>query len=171
MSRWNLKIDFCHVSEKEPDYKIQLEQLLNRYAAVFKCELGCFKHSKVHLSLKDETVPKFCKPRKVPFAFKEKVEAELNRLEELGIISVAPSSEAEWGTPLVPVLKKDSSLRLCADYRITVNPFLVDNHHPFPVIDEIFVALQGGKYFSKLDLKNAYYQLEVDDESRKLLAW
>ncbi|XP_055539679.1 uncharacterized protein K02A2.6-like [Wyeomyia smithii] len=76
-----------------------------------------------------------------------------------------------WRTPQVPVLKKDLSLRLCADYRITVNPFLVDNRHPFPVIDEVFAALQGGKHYSKLDLKNAYYQLEVDDESTKLLVW
>ncbi|XP_062714146.1 uncharacterized protein K02A2.6-like [Aedes albopictus] len=171
MSRWNLKIDFCHVSEKKVDCKEQLKPLLLKHAEVFEGELGCFKHGKVHLSLKEDAVPKFCKPRKVPFAFKEKVEAELDRLEESGIISKGPSSEAEWGTPLAPVLKKDSSIRLCADYRITVNPFLVDNRHPFPVIDEIFAALQGGKYFSKLDLKNAYYQLEVDADTRHLLAW
>ncbi|XP_062703875.1 uncharacterized protein K02A2.6-like [Aedes albopictus] len=163
--------DFCHVSEKKVDCKKQLKPLLLKHAEVFEGELGCFKHGKVHLSLKEEAVSRFCKPRKVPFAFKEKVEAELDQLEESGIISKAPSSEAEWGTPLVPVLKKDSSIRLCADYWITVNPFLVDNRHPFPVIDEIFAALQGVKYFSKLDLKNAYYQQEVDADTRHLLTW
>lgn len=171
MRNWNLKIDFCFMSNNEEDGKKLLDPLLKKHASVFEGELGRFKHNKIHLALKEDTVPKFCKPRKIPLAFKEKVEAELDRLESSGIISKAPSSEAEWGTPLVPVLKKDSSLRLCADYRVTVNPFLMDDRHPFPVIEEIFAALHGGRYFSKLDLKNAYYQLEVDDETKKLLAW
>nr|XP_029716597.1 uncharacterized protein K02A2.6-like [Aedes albopictus] len=171
MCRWNLKIDFCHVSEKKDDCKEQMKPLLLKHAEVFEGELGCFNHDKVHLSLKKESVPKFCKPRKVPFAFKQKEEVELDRMEESGIISKKTSSEAEWGTPLVPVLKKDSSIKLCADYRIMVKPFLVDNRHPFPVIDEIFAALQGGKYLSKIDLKNAHYQLEMDADTRHLLAW
>ncbi|XP_055590111.1 uncharacterized protein K02A2.6-like [Uranotaenia lowii] len=171
MQRLGLRINFCHLTESMKEFKAPLNVLLTKYQEVFEGELGCYRYGKVHLPLKDEAVPKFFKPRRVPLAFKEKVEDELVRLENIGIISKVPSTEAEWGTPLVPVLKKDSSIRLCADYRLTVNPWLKDDHHPFPIIDDIFAALQGGKHFSKLDLKNAYNQLEVDEEARHLLAW
>ncbi|XP_055585371.1 uncharacterized protein K02A2.6-like [Uranotaenia lowii] len=171
MQRWGLRINFCHLTESMKEFKAPLNVLLTKYQEVFEGELGCYRYGKVHLPLKDEAVPKFFKPRRVPLAFKEKVEDELDRLENIGIISKVPSTEAEWGTPLVPVLKKDSSIRLCADYRLTVNPWLKDDHHPFPIIDDIFAALQGGKHFSKLDLKNAFNQLEVDEEARHLLAW
>ncbi|XP_055585346.1 uncharacterized protein K02A2.6-like [Uranotaenia lowii] len=171
MQRWGLRINFCHLTESMKEFKAPLNVLLTKYQEVFEGELGCYRYGKVHLPLKDGAVPKFFKPRRVPLAFKEKVEDELDRLENIGIISKVPSTEAEWGTPLVPVLKKDSSIRLCADYRLTVNPWLKDDHHPFPIIDDIFAALQGGKHFSKLDLKNAYNQLEVDEEARHLLAW
>lgn len=102
---------------------------------------------KVHLPLVEDAVPKFFKPMKVPLAFKEKVEVELDRLERNGIIIKTTMADLEWGTPLVLVLKKDSSIRLCTDYRVTANPFLKDDHHPLPIIDEIFSALQGGKPF------------------------
>ena len=71
------------------------------------------------LKLKDQFRPVFLKPRTVLLAYKEKVETELNRLEKQGVIESLESSE--WATPLVPVMKKDGSLRLCGDYRITAN--------------------------------------------------
>jgi len=48
---------------------------------------------------------------------------------------------------------------------------LEDVKHPLSRIEEMFVALQGGKTFSKIDLKNAYNQLLLDEETSKLLAW
>lgn len=53
-------------------------------------------------------------------------------LEKTGIIS--KTETVDWGTPLVPVLKKYKSVRLCADYRVTVNPFLEDKLYPMPVV-------------------------------------
>lgn len=95
MRNWNLKIEFCFISTDEQDGKQLLDPLLRKHAAVFEGELGRFKHNQIHLALKEDAVPKFCKPRKIPLAFKEKVEAELDILESSGIISKAPSSEAE----------------------------------------------------------------------------
>jgi len=52
-----------------------------------------------------------------------------------------------------------------------VNKFLQDVKHPLPKVEELFVALQGGKTFSKIDFRNSYNQLVLDKETRRLLAW
>nr|XP_029732739.1 uncharacterized protein K02A2.6-like [Aedes albopictus] len=165
-----LKIKFNKIdAEQTENLEERLKPVLNRYEDLFDDSLGCYKYSKVSLQLKPNAVPKFVKPRKIPISFQPKVEEELEKLEKTGIISKAEN--ADWGTPLVPVLKKDNSIRLCADYRVTVNPFLEDKRYPMPVAEDIFAKLNGGKFFSKLDLKSAYNQLLLDEESKKMLAW
>ena len=72
-----------------------------------------------------------------------------------------------WGTPLVPVPKADGSVRLAADYRITVNPQLMGQKHPLPTPEELFVRIKG-KRFCKLDLKDAYLQMELDQASKDM---
>jgi len=62
-------------------------------------------------------------------------------------------------------------LRICADYKITINKYLEDVKYPLPRIDELFAAVSGGEAFTKLDLTAAYNQLEVTEETSKLLAW
>ena len=76
---------------------------------------------------------------------------------------------SEWATPVVPVPKKDGSVRLCGDFKVTINPVLEIDQYPLPRIEDIFAALSGGQQFSKIDLKHAYLQMEVDEESRPLL--
>jgi len=77
---------------------------------------------------------------------------------------------AQWGTPLVPIIKPNGTVRLCADYKTTLNKCLDDYNYPLPKVEELFVALQGGKLFSKLDFINAYNQLEICEGTQKLLA-
>lgn len=55
----------------------------------------------------------------VPYALREKVEKELERLEKEGTIDALQSSE--WAAPIVPAMKRDGSIRLCGDYKLTVN--------------------------------------------------
>ncbi|GFW80444.1 uncharacterized protein K02A2.6 [Trichonephila clavipes] len=103
----------------------------------------------------------------VPFALKGRVENEIDRLEKEGIIEKVDSSE--WATPVVPVVKSDGSIRLCADYSVTLNPNLIVPQHPLPRLDEIFGSLNGGKQFTKLDFKHAYLQMKVHPDSQKLM--
>ncbi|GFX19266.1 uncharacterized protein K02A2.6 [Trichonephila clavipes] len=96
-----------------------------------------------------------------------RVENEIDRLEKEGIIEKVDSSE--WATPVVPVVKSDGSIRLCADYSVTLNPNLIVPQHPLPRLDEIFGSLNGGKQFTKLDFKHAYLQMKVHPDSQKLM--
>jgi len=60
----------------------------------------------------------------------------------------------------VPVIKPNVTVRLCADYKTTINKYLDDYNYPLPKVEELFVALQGGKFFSKLDFINAIINLK-----------
>ena len=73
---------------------------------------------------------KFCCPRPVPFALKEPIERELYRLEEAKVIEKVPYSE--WVAPIVPVPKADGKVRICGDYKVTINPVLDVDCHPLP---------------------------------------
>lgn len=72
---------------------------------------------------------------------------------------------SEWGTPIVPTIKPDGSLRIYADYKITVNKCVKDEPYPIPKIDDIYANMNGEKYFCTLDLNNAYLHVVMDDES------
>lgn len=96
---------------------------------------------------------------------KERVEKELERLEKDGVIS--PVKHSEWAAPVVPETKRDGGLRLCGDYKVTVNMATNTETYPLPRIEEVLAALCGGKIFSKIDLAAAYQQVLLDDESKK----
>ena len=144
-----------------------IDKLLLNYKDVFKNELGTLKGVKGKLHLKPNTVPVFCRARSVPFSQREKVNNEIDRMVNKGMMF--PVSYSEWATPVVPVPKKDGTLRLCGDYKTTLNKFLHCENYPLPKIDDIFAELSRGKFFSHLDLKNAYTQMLMDEDSQKLL--
>ncbi|XP_031339574.1 uncharacterized protein K02A2.6-like [Photinus pyralis] len=133
---------------------------------VFANTLGKFTKGKIKLNLKEAAIPKFQKARVLPFAMREKVEKEIARLVDIGVLVKVDYSE--WGTPVVPILKKDGSIRLCGDYKVTLNPSLQEEPYPIPRVEELFAKLCNGKQFSKIDLSQAYSQIELDSESQML---
>jgi len=147
----------------------KINQLVNEFNDIFDNRLGEYKHFEIHLELNSDVNPIFCEHRAIPFAYKIAVEKELDKLEKAGVIR--KSKNFQWGTPLVPVLKPNGELRLCTDYKTTINKYIKDIHYPFLKIEELFASVQGGEKFSKLDFKNAYNQLKVDSQTSKLLAW
>ena len=75
----------------------------------------------------------------------------------------------EWATPTVNVLKSNGDIRICGDYKTTLNPVLMKHLHPVPLFDQLRQNLKYGKLFSKIDLKDAYLQFEISPESKKYL--
>ena len=134
---------------------------------VFTDELGKYKGPDVIIHLKPTAKPKFLKARRVPFAIKTDVEEAIEKLVQQGVYQ--PIQHSEWATPVVVVRKDDGSIRLCEDYRSTVNPAIESDTYPLPMIQEILAATSGGKWFSKLDLKQGYQQLTVDNNTAKIL--
>ena len=67
------------------------------------------------------------------------------------------------------VPKRDGQVRICGDYKVTVNPVLNINQYPLPRPEDLFATVAGGKYFSALDLSHAYNQIVLDDDAREFL--
>ena len=104
----------------------------------------------MHLKLKQDSQPKFVPARSVPFAIKDAVAQEIQRLESVGILKKVEFSR--WATPVVPVPKRDGSFRICGDFKVTLNPALEVDQHPIPKPEDIFASLAGGELFTTLDL-------------------
>lgn len=145
------------------------DQIKVEFSEVFENRLGAYNICEISLDIVSDAKPIFFKPRPVAFAWREKVESKLRKMIDDGIIEQIDNSE--WGTPLVPILKPNGDLRICGDYKVTLNKYLVDFKYPLPRIEEIFASLQGGELFTKLDLSNAYNQLVLDEKSQRLCAW
>ncbi|VDI74335.1 Hypothetical predicted protein [Mytilus galloprovincialis] len=105
--------------------------------------------------MKDNVKPVFMKARPIPYALRPKVEQELDRLEEEGIITKVPTSE--WATPIVPVVKKSGGVRICGDFKVTINQQLQVDQYPLPRIDDIFASLSGGEKYSKNRFKTSIF--------------
>ncbi|KAH0743245.1 hypothetical protein KY290_031238 [Solanum tuberosum] len=96
--------------------------------------------------------------RMAPTKLKELKEQFKDLLDKGFILpSISP-----WGAPVLFVRKKDRSLHMCIDYR-QFNKVIIKNKYPFPRIDDLFDQLQGGSYFSKIDLRSVYHQLRVKE--------
>ncbi|CAI6367254.1 unnamed protein product [Macrosiphum euphorbiae] len=142
-----------------------IDSILGKYKQLFEPGLGTFNAYTISLKLKPGASPKFCKHRAVPLALRDKVITEIERLVENN--TLIPIDSCEWATPVVPILKGDGSVRLCGDYKITINPVLNGTEYPLPKIEHLYAKIAGAKYFSKIDLKDAYQQLLLDDDSQR----
>ena len=163
-----------HVVESDASSKKLLTDLLIEYADIFAQgtptnidELGKLHNKEVHIDMKDDCSPRFYKARPVVYALKSRLEEEIDRLVRLGVYK--PVSSSQWAAPIVPVIKPDGSVRICGDYKLTVNREAICDSYPLPTPDDIFATLHGGKKFSKLDLAGAYQQLVLDEQSREVL--
>uniref|UniRef100_A0A8R1EML3 RNA-directed DNA polymerase n=4 Tax=Caenorhabditis japonica TaxID=281687 RepID=A0A8R1EML3_CAEJA len=141
--------------------------LRSTFPDVFESGLGRCSKAKASLQLKPNASPTFRKARPVPYAVLPMVTQELNRLVKQGVYTATDYSD--FATPIVVVDKKDGSIRLCGDYSTGLNDSLDSHQHPLPTAEDIFSTLNGGKYFTQIDLSEAYLQIEVDEDSKKML--
>lgn len=79
-------------------------------------------------------------------------------------------SKARYTNPLVPVQKKDGSLRLCLDFRL-LNEKIRDDRYPLPHTDTILHRLGRGNFFSCLDPRQGYHQIPLTKENREMTAF
>lgn len=122
---------------------------------------------RAHIQLKDNATPKFFKPRPIPFAYLDSIKEEIQRNVAAGVIEKVDTSD--WAAPIVSVRKPNGKIRMCGDFKVTVNSQMVVDQHPIPSIDELLTRLNNGQQFSKLDLSDAYLQIELDDQSKQLV--
>ncbi|XP_055633585.1 uncharacterized protein K02A2.6-like [Toxorhynchites rutilus septentrionalis] len=100
----------------------------------------------------------------VPAAYRESAKARLTEMENRGIIERVTTAP-EWSMSVVAKGKGD--FRLVVNMRAQ-NRAIKREYYRLPLLDEMKVKLYGANYFSKLDLTNAFYHLELHESSRDL---
>ena len=139
------------------------QQILDRHKIVFEDKLGKVEGFEAKFHINPDVQPRFHKARPVPYALQPKVEASLRKLEADGVIK--PVQFSQWAAPIVPVLKPDGSVRICGDYKVTLNQAAKTDTYPLPKIEDLFTSLD--KLFSKMDLASAYLQIPLDEQSKE----
>ncbi|CAD5222802.1 unnamed protein product [Bursaphelenchus xylophilus] len=139
--------------------------LKNEFRELFEPGHGTYKGPAVELKFKKTPEPVFLKSRPVPFALVEKVSKELDRLEAEGSLKRVMNSD--FASPLVIIPKANNEIRLCVDFKRTINPQLDVDEYPLPTPESIFQQLNGGKLFSKIDLKAAFNQLRLSEKAQE----
>ena len=134
------------------------------FPEIFREGLGCMRGISGKLYVEKDVKPIFFKARNVPYAMKDKVETEIERLRHEGVI--VEVTHSEWATPIVPILKRNGTIRICGDYKITINKVSRLDCYPIPRIDDV-CKFSRGVEFSTLDLSNAYLQMPLTEESKK----
>ena len=115
----HIRLDWSTLNHIQTAAISACQKILDQHKTLFKDELGTVKGTTAKFHIDSQMKPKFFKARPVPYALRPKVEAQLDKLEAAGIIK--PVQFSQWAAPIVPVLKRDGSIRICGDYKVTVN--------------------------------------------------
>ena len=105
-------------------------------------------------------------PRSVPIPLRQKVKDELQRMENLGVISRV-DEPTPWCAGMVVVPKPNGAVRICVDLKL-LNESVLREVHPIPKVDETLAQLAGAAVFSKLDANSGFWQIPLAEESRSL---
>lgn len=159
-----IKLNWAEVFRIEESDQ-EFEMLLEEYKDVFGTDLGTVRGTTAKIHVEENAQPKYYKARPVSFALRDKISKELERLETNGTIEKVQYSE--WAAPIVPRLKEDNTVRICGDYKVTVNKVSKLDQYPIPKTEDIFAEIGSGSTFTKLDLSDAYTQIPLDSDSKK----
>lgn len=155
--------------------RLSVAKICAKFADVFHLEndpLTVANIPEQKIYLKEDAVPAYKKPYRLPYAQKEEIHKQLDEMLKNDIIEKAQS---EWSSPLLIVPKKLDSegkkkWRVVIDYR-ELNKRIKDDKFPLPCISEILDSLSGAMVFSHLDLTQSYYQLSLAPSSRPYTAF
>ena len=145
-----------------------LQMVLNKYAVVFEDSHQAVKTGAAKIYVSDKAVPKYYKCQQRPYVMRDMVNKELDRLLSEDIIELGQYSD--WAAPVVLMMKADKSVRLSGDYKLTVNQGATLDRYPIPRMEDLYAQLGKGSMYSKLDMRNAYEQIELHPSSRKFRA-
>jgi hypothetical protein len=145
-----------------------VNEIKSNYACLFDNDLSMpISDMKVDIRMRNGVKGFVHKPYNVPHSIKDKVESEIDKMIRDKIIKRV--EYVEWASPMVAVKKSNGEIRCCLDGSKTINPFIETNHYPIPLIDDLLANKSDANWFSVLDLKGAYTQLCVSDQTQQML--
>lgn len=147
---------------------MRLRKMLSQYGMIFMASTFDIGHTKlVQHDIDVTSTPILQQPRRQPMHLEEKVDELVSKLITAGVVSKCKSP---WNSPLVVVSKKDGSIRMCVDFR-RINAITERYTFPMPDMQMLLDFLADSKYFSSIDLGQAYYQVDLSERSRLITAF
>ena len=161
-----LKEDLKHLPIDQSEAIISAVSDLHAAFALEEGERGETDLTQFQIETGDAT-PKRQPARRIPFAVREEVNRQLDRMASSGVIQ---PSNSPWASPIVLVRKRDGSMRFCVDYR-QLNSLTKKDTFPLPRIDDLLDQLGKAQFFSILDLASGYWQIRMAPEAQEKTAF
>ncbi|UYV63925.1 hypothetical protein LAZ67_2006034, partial [Cordylochernes scorpioides] len=146
--------------------KNELRQVLSKYSDLFSSKLGKTNLAK-HRIETENAKPIKHKPYRVSPKERDIIKEQIQDMLQEGVIR---ASSSPWAFPVILVRKRDGNWRFCVDYR-KLNSITVKDVYPIPRIDDVMDTLQGSRYFTAIDLRSGYWQVEIEEQDKKKTAF
>ncbi|UYV68881.1 K02A2.6-like [Cordylochernes scorpioides] len=146
--------------------KNELRQVLSKYSDLFSSKLGKTNLAKHRIDTENAKPIKH-KPYRVSPKERDIIKEQIQDMLQEGVIR---ASSGPWAFPVILVRKRDGNWRFCVDYR-KLNSITVKDVYPIPRIDDVMDTLQGSRYFTAIDLRSGYWQVEIEEQDKKKTAF
>ena len=130
-------------------------------------KLGCLKDFTAKLELIEGAKPSYFESRHLPLHVKAQISDVLRQQVNDGILEPV-SGGSEWASPIVCIRKPSGKWRICGDYKIGVNSKLKSDCYLSPNLETVFSEMADTRFYTKIDLENAYLQVPLDSESQNI---
>ena len=151
--------------------KAPLIKLIKRNKSAFslaEMDLGCFKQP-IEIKLRDPTLePKYSKPITYPYKSRKFLDDHLKKMLDHDLIQVSKGSPFKSPCHLIP--KKTGKPRMITNF-MYVNTLIEQNRWPIPSVRNVLEHLAGSRYFSVMDCKKGFWQIQITENSRNLTAF
>ena len=148
------------------EYQQQVMELTHRLQKAFSNEPGEANLQPYNLQTQHKK-PVARKPYRPPLNLKSGIDREIDKLLECRIIE---PSTSPWSSPVIPVPKKDGSVRLCVDFR-EVNEQTLQDTYPLPRVDDLLADVSSKRFLTTLDLTKGYHQVPLTPETKEKTAF
>lgn len=139
---------------------------MEKYQYIFSGNPGCIQEYECQIRV-IAGEPVYQRPYHIPITKLYKVDQEIQRMLQLGVIE---PSDSPWSSPIVSIKKKNGEIRICLDARQINKRIIPDRECPMN-IEEILLKFQGTKYLSTIDLTAGYWQCPLKKENREITAF
>ncbi|KFD60690.1 hypothetical protein M514_27121 [Trichuris suis] len=148
-----------------------LKAFVEEFDDVFNRKGGAIIGYQATVHVWENATPRTFKARPVPSSLRQQVEDEIHRMLDEDILERVDTAaeQVTWASPIVCVVKPSDKVRICGDFKVTINPHVIVDRHPLPTFEDMMAKLNAGRVFSVIDLKDAYLQMVVAPSSRQYL--
>ena len=152
-----------------PQQHHKLKCLLNDYRDIFAArDEDCRQTGLVQHTIETgSALPIRLRPHRLALSKRQAADEKIREMHAAGVIE---PSDSPWAAPVVLVRKKDDTWRFCVDYR-RLNAITKKDSYPLPRIDDALDHIAGSSWFSSLDLRSGYWQVELAPEARPKTAF